>query len=160
MPDVNPTHAFSNFTSQVYYFNVELVAFSSNGCTDTSRQIVTVYPSIDASFTLDPAEGCNPTVATMQAIPGGSNYFWDYGDGNAENAGAFTVHQFNNTGTDPVTYTVSLTTTSFYGCIDTKTQDIHFQETEIFQIILFPLNHRALRHRCILDRHQGRQWPV
>ncbi len=122
--DTDPSHGFANFTSQVYYFNVELVAFSSNGCTDTSRQVVTVYPSIDASFTSDQYEGCNPVVATLDAIPGGSNYFWDYGDGNAENAGAQIVHQFNNTGTDSVTYTVSLTTTSFYGCVDTKTQEI------------------------------------
>jgi PKD repeat protein len=122
--DVDPTHDFSNFTSQVYYFNVQLVAFSANGCTDTSRQVVTVYPSIDATFTLDTTQGCNPLTVTMNALPGGSSYFWDYGDGNAENTGAQTVHQFNNTGTDPVTYTVSLTTTSFYGCVDNKTQDV------------------------------------
>ncbi|MFC2116862.1 PKD domain-containing protein, partial [Bacteroidota bacterium] len=122
--DVDPVHGFSNFTSQVAYFNVELVGSSANNCKDTARQVVTVYPSIDASFTLDPAEGCNPVIATMQSIPGGSGYYWDFGDGNAENGSHLIVHQFNNTGTDPVTYTISLTTTSFYGCTDTRTEDI------------------------------------
>ncbi|KKL16457.1 hypothetical protein LCGC14_2495370, partial [marine sediment metagenome] len=122
--DENPVYDFENFTSTVAYFNVELVGASANGCLDTARQVVTVYPSIDATFTIDPSEDCNPVIATMETTPGGSGYFWDFGDGNAENGSHLMVHQFNNTGTDPVTYTVTLTTTSFYGCTDQQTADI------------------------------------
>ena len=42
----------------------------------------------------------------------------------------------------------------------TKTQYVHFQKAEIFEVILFPLDHRAICHRSILNRHQGRQRPV
>jgi PKD repeat protein len=122
--DESPSYDFSNFTTSVQYFNVELVAFSMNGCTDTAREVVTIYPSIDASFTVDPPEGCNPVTVEMVSTPGGSNYYWDFGDGNAKNGSHYEIHQFGNLGTDSVTYTVSLTTTSFYGCFDTKTMPV------------------------------------
>jgi PKD repeat protein len=122
--DESPSYDFSNFNSTVQYFNVELVAFSLNGCTDTAREVVTIYPSIDASFTVDPPEGCNPVTVELVSTPGGSNYYWDFGDGNAKNGEHHEIHQFVNLGTDPVTYNVSLTTTSFYGCFDTKTMPV------------------------------------
>ena len=122
--DVNPSHDFTNFTPQIYYYNVSLVGLSPNGCGDTMRQVVTLYPSIDASFTIDPEDGCNPLTASLDAIPGGSTYFWNFDDGNAEYEGASATHQFINTTGDAVVYTVELTTTSFYGCTDTKTADI------------------------------------
>ncbi len=122
--DENPSYDFSNFSTTVQYFNVEMVAFSINGCTDTAKEVITIYPSIDASFTVDPPDGCNPVTVEMVSTPGGSNYYWDFGDGNAKNGSHHEIHQFVNTGTDPVTYTVSLTTTSFYGCFDTKTMPV------------------------------------
>jgi gliding motility-associated-like protein len=122
--DVNPSHDFTNFTPQIYYYNVSLVGLSPNGCGDTMRQVVTLYPSIDASFTINPVDGCNPVTARLDAIPGGSTYFWNFKDGNAEYGGAAATHQFINTTGNPVTYTVELTTTSFYGCTDKKTADI------------------------------------
>jgi PKD repeat protein len=105
-------------------FNVVLVGYSSYGCTDTARQVVTVFPSVDASFTIDPVEGCNPVTATMQTTPGGSGYYWDFGDDYAENGSYVIVHQFQNNGTDPVTYQVTLLTTSLFGCTDTDTAEI------------------------------------
>jgi gliding motility-associated-like protein len=122
--DVNPSHDFINFTPQIYYYNVSLVGLSPNGCGDTMRQVVTIYPSIDATFTIDPVDGCNPITARLDALPGGSTYFWNFDDGNAEYGGAAATHQFINTTGNTVTYTVELTTTSFYGCTDTKTADI------------------------------------
>jgi gliding motility-associated-like protein len=122
--DVNPSHDFTNFTPQIYYYNVSLVGLSPNGCGDTMRQVVTLYPSIDATFTINPVDGCNPVTAQLNAIPGGSTYFWDFNDGNAEYGGAASQHQFINTTGYAITYTVELTTTSFYGCTDSKTADI------------------------------------
>ncbi|MFC2112261.1 PKD domain-containing protein [Bacteroidota bacterium] len=121
----SPVHGFSNFTSTVSYFNVELIGQSNYGCRDTAKQVITVFPSIDATFTITPDEDCNPVKGVMEAIPGGSNYAWDYGDGNGNSAGTYRAfNEFSNTGTDPVTYTVTLITTSFYGCIDQKTADV------------------------------------
>jgi PKD repeat protein len=137
--DVSPSYDFSNFTSSVAYFNVQLVGLSVNGCVDTAMQVVTIYPSIDATFTIDPTEGCNPVVATMQSTPGGSSYNWNFGDGNAESGSHFIVHPFNNTGTDPVTYTVKLTTTSFYGCTDQKTADITIHPIPIVNFTADPI---------------------
>jgi PKD repeat protein len=120
----NPSHDFSNFTSQVYYYTVEMIARSANNCADTATEIVTVYPSIDATFITVPSEGCNPLTVVMETTPGGESYDWDYGDGNAESGNFVLSHTYTNTTGDAVTYTASLTTTSFYGCLDTKTMEI------------------------------------
>ncbi len=85
---------------------------------------MTVYPSIDASFTVTPDEGCNPVTTQLTAAPGGAQYYWDFDDGNAEYGGAAISHQFSNTTGNTVVYTVELRTTSFYGCTDSRTYDV------------------------------------
>ena len=41
-----------------------------------------------------------------------------------------------------------------------KSQHVDFQQTERFEIALVPLDHAAVRHRGVFDRHQPRQWPA
>ena len=101
-----------------------MIARSANNCADTATEIVTVYPSIDATFITVPSEGCNPLTVVMETTPGGESYDWDYGDGNAESGNFVLSHTYTNTTGDAVTYTASLTTTSFYVCLDTKTMEI------------------------------------
>ncbi len=119
-------HGFDNFSAEgtVAYYNVKLVAYSENNCTDTAQSIVTIYPKVTATIDADTTSGCHPLMVNFQTQPGGASYFWDYGDGNAEEGGYFTFHRFENFGTAPLTRTVELTTTSFYGCQDTETIDI------------------------------------
>lgn len=118
-------HDFDNFDPTVRYFNIELVATSVNICRDTANQIVTVYPKVDASFNLDPTEACQPVTAQMTGRPGASQYSWDFGDGVQDSDGGyFVIHTFLNTTTAAKTYTISLTTKSYYGCVATESEDI------------------------------------
>ena len=122
---LHAVHDFDNFDPTVRYFNIELVATSANTCRDTAYQIITVYPKVDADFTLEPEEACQPVNALMTALPGASRYTWDFGDGEQDpDGGYFVVHSFQNTGAEPRTYSISLTTESYYGCISTLTKDI------------------------------------
>ena len=122
--ETDPVHDFENFTPQVYYYTVVLTAESTNGCLDNTSQVVTVYPSIYATFSLDKTEECTPVTAQMTAIVGGKQYYWDFGDGNQEIGGAVITHDFTNTSGFDKTYVVELTTTSFYGCTDTQKDSI------------------------------------
>jgi PKD repeat protein len=83
--------------------------------------MVTVYPTISATFTADKLTICSGGIITYTAISGASNYAWDYGDGVGGSGGYVISHTYTNFTTADVIYTVSLTTTSFYSCTDTKT---------------------------------------
>ncbi len=124
------THGFDNvdITGQVAYYNISMVATSINGCKDTALSVVTIYPKVVADFTADPTDGCHPLQVTLISQPGGSAYSWDFGDGSPAQDGSYIAyHLFENFGTEPETSTVTLTTTSAYGCFDTKTLDITVQ---------------------------------
>ena len=41
-----------------------------------------------------------------------------------------------------------------------ETEYVDFQQSECFQIVFVPLNHRAFFHRRIFDRHQLSKWPA
>ena len=125
--DANPVHTFTNLnTSSIEYYNVKLTVVSPGGCQATYTQLITVYPSVDATFTSDRATICSSESVTFSALPGAGTYHWDYGDGvNGPGANGSTHIFINNDPLgNPVVYTVTLTTTSFYGCTDVKTLNI------------------------------------
>ena len=122
---VNPTHTFTNLTTVIEYFNVKLLAESVNGCVDSLTQVVTVYPSTSAVFVIIPDTICHSDdPVTLVAEPGAATYHWDFGDGNAGFAGSLTTHSFTNTTTGILTRTVTLTTESFFGCVEVATEEI------------------------------------
>jgi len=90
--------------------------------------VVTIYPKVIAEITADPSQGCHPLQTTLLSQPGGAGYLWDFGDGSApQDGGYIAYHLYENFGTAEEVYTASLTTTSHYGCSDTKTLDITVQ---------------------------------
>ena len=84
----NPSHTYNNLTTVIQYFNVKLFAESAGGCIDSVMQVVTVYPTVEASFTITPDTICHGDgPVQLAALPGGSAYHWDFGDGNSGYAG-------------------------------------------------------------------------
>lgn len=111
---------FYNFTNNPRQFPVTLVVESVFGCLDTSNSSVTIYPEVDALFTV-PDEGCAPFEANFTNLSSGGNlFFWDFGDGN-QSFLQEPIHTFENTGTVDITYDVKLTVTSPFNCTDTHT---------------------------------------
>ena len=119
-----PVHTFSNITTNIEYYNVKLVAISANGCRDSTYQVVTVYPTVAADFTLDPDTVCSGESVLFVAEAGGTQYEWDFGDGNVVTGGNVINHQYTNTGSSQVTRTVTLTTESFFLCTDQMSKDV------------------------------------
>ncbi|HLP71739.1 MAG TPA: PKD domain-containing protein [Bacteroidales bacterium] len=124
--NANPAHTFVNTNpSSLEYFDVKLRVRSAGGCEDTYTSQVISYPRTNAAFTLSNDTVCSGGSITFTSAPGANKYFWDYGDGSTGySLNEVSPHTFINITAAPVTRTVTLTTTSFYGCTDTKTSTV------------------------------------
>ncbi|MCB0780574.1 MAG: PKD domain-containing protein, partial [Flavobacteriales bacterium] len=116
-------HTFTNTSASTQYFDVELIAGTDFGCTDTTLHTIGVYPPVTALFTMDTA-GCSPFSPIITDLSqGANNYLWDMGDGTLLVGPSPSYTYLNNT-TNDQQYTVTLITTSAFGCTDTLDQPI------------------------------------
>lgn len=115
----DPSHQYVNPTLFIEIFDVELIAFSPNGCSDTATQSITVYPEPDFGFTSVPDSGCSPLSVTFPAVVGAVSYDWDFGDGNTD-TGPTPTHVYSNTTINDQSYTVTLIALNAFGCADTS----------------------------------------
>jgi len=116
--DQNPMTTFSDPIG----YPVTLTVTSDLGCTDDTTKIITVNPSPNADFTMNP----NPALAlenvnyTDQSTGNTiSGWFWSFGDGEGDNA-QNTVHNYSDGGV----YNVSLVVTDINGCTDSTSTNI------------------------------------
>lgn len=116
---INPTKTYS--TAGVYL--VKLFAIGSTGCIDSAVQQITVYPRANANFSINNQFQCiqgNVFNYTSLATPGTiAAYSWNLGDT------SFSVlPNITKVYTRPGNYTITLTTQSFNGCVDSVKQVI------------------------------------
>lgn len=101
-------------------YNVQLTATTNNGCVDSTVIPVTVYPNPIISFSSSLPAGCatwcvnfiNASTISSGSI---SQYYWDFGDGNA----AYDVspsHCFANESQDVYIFSIGLIAISDLGC--------------------------------------------
>lgn len=103
-------------------FNVTLTAFGISGCNNTKTKSVTIYskPLTDFSVALPPFS-CSGTPTQFTDItpnPFDSNlasWQWNFGDGTGSSTARNPQYTFQNAGD----YSVSLTTTTNFGCSST-----------------------------------------
>lgn len=97
------THIFTTGSTPTDY-TIMLVVTNECG-TDTSYHTVTVVPNaVNAFFNTNVTQGCEPlTVDFTQFTLGGTNYSWDFGDGNTS-----TTYSPSHTFPTAGTYTVAL----------------------------------------------------
>ncbi|KAB1065516.1 PKD domain-containing protein [Salibacter halophilus] len=112
-------------------YNISLIASSTNGCSDTATQQVTVNPNPVSSFSVS-----NPCVNSALSIQnnttvstGSLTYAWDFNDGTTDTAQTPTK-QYNL----PTNYTIELVATSGAGCTDTSSQQINVQPLPVVSI--------------------------
>jgi gliding motility-associated-like protein len=128
------TNSSVNYTfSNPGCYDIELQVDIS-GCSATS--VVSDYICVEAdpvaSFSFSPGEFTAPSevVSFNNGSQGGSQYFWDFGDGNTSTS-MESPHTFNNTSNG---YFVTLTVSSPSGCMDSITQFIGYQEPLIYYV--------------------------
>jgi len=115
---MNPVHTYQNLTQFIDNDLLTLIVTNASGCTDTVQKNIVVYPEPQFGFSVNPDSGCSPLVVTFPSVIGAVDYQWDFGDGTF-GAGPTPNHIYYNTLTNNVTYNVTLTATSPFGCIDT-----------------------------------------
>jgi len=119
----NPSHLYINNTGFIQTYDVELIAYSPNGCNDTIVSAITVFPEPDFTFDVTPNAGCSPLVVQMPLVASGQTFDWDFGDGQSSMIPNPTHLYENNTGS-PLTYTVTLNAISAFGCAGTSTSSL------------------------------------
>ncbi len=117
--DENPTHVYNNNTGFIQTYDVQLIAYSPNGCNDTIVSAMTVFPEPDFTFDVTPDEGCSPLIVQMPLVASGQTFDWDFGDGQTSMIPNPT-HLYTNTTDNPITYTVTLNAISAFGCAGTS----------------------------------------
>ena len=112
VPTTDPqTHVFPNsgFGADLVY-NVSLTAENPYGCRSTTVKALTVYPEIDAAFSVSDTSGCHPLPVDFTDLSqGAGSLVWDFGDGSTSSA-ANPSHLFTNTGAVDSVYRVWLYT--------------------------------------------------
>ncbi|OFY45572.1 MAG: hypothetical protein A2Z69_03675 [Bacteroidetes bacterium RBG_13_44_24] len=130
-------HTFDNITTNIAQYNVKLVASSTFGCVDSAMQNLYVYPPTIAGFSFND-EGCSPlTSSFVNESVMGETFLWDFGDGSN-----ITVkdpsHSYFNFSDDDISYFVTLTSTSRYGCTDAMTDTVFVYANPAAEFIALP----------------------
>ncbi|MCE3258576.1 MAG: Microbial collagenase precursor [Bacteroidetes bacterium] len=116
---MNPSHTFTNNSLLLQTSTVQLVSTNSVGCTDTTSNIVTIFPEPFFTFTMIPASGCTPLSVNFPPVLGAVSYTWNFGDGTPNSSSSNPTHVFTNTTTSNQSYTVTLMASNAFGCLDT-----------------------------------------
>uniref|UniRef100_UPI0025BC888B PKD domain-containing protein n=1 Tax=Marinilabilia sp. TaxID=2021252 RepID=UPI0025BC888B len=120
-PEENPAHIFTNSEAFVQSLPVKLTVENSYGCTDNYSTYITVYPVRDIELTASPQEGCAPLTTELLTQSGAKSYSWNFGDGSTETGNYQTSHIFENNTPDAISYQISVTGTSSFGCLEEAT---------------------------------------
>ena len=122
--EINPSHVFVNNTNEDQTFQVELIALSAYGCTDTIAVGLEVYPMPEAEFSVTPAIQTYPntTVGINNSSLASSSaiQYWSFGDGDEVVTDQPIFHTFDSWGTYNITLMVDNGV-----CADAHTEQIN-----------------------------------
>jgi PKD repeat protein len=119
--DVSPSHEYTSTGTSLAYFTVSLEVTSASGCVSTMQNNITLFPETVSDFTVSDDTICSGESIMFTTLPGAFSYSWTYGDGNNESGSNVISHIYFNTTGAPVTYNVTLSTVSFFGCTSVTT---------------------------------------
>lgn len=131
----NFTHCYTNDSvfAPVSY-SVSLTVTSNSGCsaTETKNNYITVYPNPIADFTADPTTALitYPLISFTNLSAGATVLNWDFGDSTSSLLYAPPSHTYSDTGV----YTISLITSTQYGCTDATYKTITIDPDFTFYI--------------------------
>jgi len=135
----DPVHTFNNTSLFIENYSVRFVVFSTNGCSDTSFQTVSINPQLILSLVANPDSGCSPLLVNFpqSATDGAVAWFWDFGDGTNSNQQS-PSHTYVNVTTNALTFNVSLSAMNAFGCTDTLESTIIVHPNPTAQLVATP----------------------
>jgi gliding motility-associated-like protein len=124
------THNFSDPLQGSNSYTITLTAVTNHGCVDTTSSIFSLYPNVEAAFSVDTI-GCSPFNAMFvnQSI-GAVSYQWTFGDAQVSQLTTPT-HIYTAGNVNDENYTAQLVTMNQYGCVDSTSQTIHVMHTPL-----------------------------
>lgn len=132
---VSDPHCFT--TDSVFapqFFNVTLTVTSDSGCVSTlsKNNYITVYPSPDANFSVQPTTVSiiNPIISFANLTTGANFWNWNFGDLSTSSIFNPPPHTYSDTGS----YLITLITSTFYGCLDSTYNTIIIEPDFVFYI--------------------------
>ncbi|MCX6209261.1 MAG: PKD domain-containing protein, partial [Bacteroidetes bacterium] len=113
----SPVKAYTNPGT----YTVVLVVTNSNGCRDTTSQLVTVAPKPVAAFTIPNFNSCNNgnNITVQSTSTNVTTINWNFGDGTTA-TGAIATKTYSSAGT----YTITLVVANANGCADSTSKII------------------------------------
>lgn len=125
----SPAHTFTNFGTTDTTYLVTLTTSTSDGeCVKQVSWPITVYPQVVSEFTFPNAQGCGPFEVTFENLSiGGTDFTWDFGDGNTLNTATTDpqTHVFvNNDFVNPADFVVTLVAENASGCTSQKSKTV------------------------------------
>lgn len=109
----NPEKTFSNYTTSDVAQTITLTVASNNfECFFSHEEDITIYPQLDAGFTIEETTGCSPfTVIVTELDTPADESLWNWGDGKTQtlnnlNKTQTLTHTYENTSNQPDTITI------------------------------------------------------
>ena len=109
---------YVNNTAQPVTYSAVLQANQVSTCSNIDTVQITVYPSVTASFSWTGAACASVQAQFNNTSTVGTSAEWTFGDGFYSNA-FNPYHLYSNNGLQDLNYTVSLVSSSIFGCTDT-----------------------------------------
>jgi gliding motility-associated-like protein len=133
----NTSHSYTNTSSTTNQtVSCQLIAINSNGCVDSTLQILTIYNNPKSDFTVD-TPACSPkTLNFTNTSIGAISFQWDLGVTTSTNINISAP--FVNATTSNITQTVQLISISANNCKDTLIVPIIIHPKPDFNIIASP----------------------
>lgn len=117
------TKTYTNTSALTNFNTIQLITTTTNGCADTSSNVIQVHPFINAAYASD-SIGCSPfDVRFINQSIGAAQFKWKFGNGDSSIAINPNKLYINATNSNQ-TYRSVLTVTSPQGCIDTADRNI------------------------------------
>jgi gliding motility-associated-like protein len=150
----NITHSYTHTGTTPQDLVVTQLVTSIHGCTDTTEQVITVYPAIEASFTVND-QACSPMVLDIvDSSTGALSYQWDMGDGNIL-VDADPQYTYVNNTTFDQTRTIMLTVTSAYGCTATASRTVQVHPVPVADLLATPFTQQFPNATVAITNQSG-----
>ena len=107
-------------TTAVGNYNFKLTIITAFGCKDSISLPATVFAIPQTNFTSSVVYGSPPLDVIFTNSSDSGSYNWNFGDGSPSSSIDAPSHTYSDTGN----YNITLTTTSAFGCVSSKSKSI------------------------------------
>ena len=116
---------YQNNTESAINILAQLKVSNTDGCPDSLKRWILVYPAIQAGFGYTPAQGCNDLTVNFTNNTTGDigSYLWNFGD-SSSSYDSVPVHTYYNNTLHNITFQIQQIAITPFDCRDTATGSV------------------------------------